>query len=522
MIRISAFNKAIGNKLLVTDTAQFESLVNALWVLQDKQPLSTLSPEELLSFCSALDSSMLLRDRQYPLRLGNFLEKGKSVPGDIGIQVTVASQFLNTCFPDASLQDLSWTLIEKPREQGAPLSRFFSLVVAARALDARDYAATEHHLLNALSQFTDCVLASRINMVLVAASSGQYGNLAAAQDITGRICLHPFNTVLTTDEGQGSYGLRMCDCPSMLPYGLDKEDPWNGPVAQEIRRSILEGGYSYCARQSCYHIHQGTLPKKADVKDTYIREIIDNNLIRLPCGPYSIILAHDTTCNLFCPSCRAKPLHADTDQKARHDAFFRTQVKPLMGENLNWVRLGYTGEAFASQHVLSSIVTIDYNRYDKLKFFVISNGTLITPDTWEKLGPAAERMTHLRISIDGASESSYESLRKPAKWKTIKKNMDFIKSLREAGSVKYLCVVCIVQKTNANDLEKLYRYCLSWGVDELVFAPLRNWGAFSEAYYNEHNVALPGNPLYEATRSAIESIVKSSGSETIKVHVGLY
>jgi hypothetical protein len=60
----------------------------------------------------------------------------------------------------------------------------------------------------------------------------------------------------------------------MLPYPLNGSrlddaggigDVWNGPEAQEIRRSILEGDYTYCAPLVCPYLVKGSLPRRDDI-----------------------------------------------------------------------------------------------------------------------------------------------------------------------------------------------------------------------------------------------------------------
>jgi hypothetical protein len=100
-------------------------------------------------------------------------------------------------------------------------------------------------------------------------------------DLSDRFCERPFTTILTisssmkpSKRGHAEPALHACDCAGMLPYPLNGSrlddaggigDVWNGPEAQEIRRSILEGDYTYCAPLVCPYLVKGSLPRRDDI-----------------------------------------------------------------------------------------------------------------------------------------------------------------------------------------------------------------------------------------------------------------
>ena len=93
-------------------------------------------------------------------------------------------------------------------------------------------------------------------------------------------------------------------------------DVYNSPKAQQIRQSILDGEFSYCVKEQCPHIQNGTLPDVDDIlnNDTFqwdgmdiptekYRDIILNSKTTGD-GPEFMHLSYDESCNLSCPSCR--------------------------------------------------------------------------------------------------------------------------------------------------------------------------------------------------------------------------
>lgn len=120
-----------------------------------------------------------------------------------------------------------------------------------------------------------------------------------------------------------------------------------------------------------------------------------------------------------------------------------------------------------------------------------TNGTLLTPEMWASL--KCQDMVHLIcVSVDAAREETYKIVRGP-NWKRLMENLAFIKSLKEAGTVRYFQLRMVVQALNWREMEE-FVYLASTFLADPVFQLVYPWGVLTAKdmiYYKEH-------PDYEA------------------------
>src|SRR5690242_10757275 len=113
-------------------------------------------------------------------------------------------------------------------------------------------------------------------------------------------CSKPFSWFEVTGWGPPKGDVYLC-CPTWLdtPVGnlqrQSVEEVWNGEQAQAIRRSILDGSFSFCREARCPYLQTGTGPvmPASKVTDPKMRQAIDEKLAVLPWGPQEINCAFD-------------------------------------------------------------------------------------------------------------------------------------------------------------------------------------------------------------------------------------
>ncbi|GHU36715.1 hypothetical protein AGMMS50256_33710 [Betaproteobacteria bacterium] len=473
---------------------------------------------QIIRFALAVDSEEL-HDRKYPLRAEYRTIAGKAFLSDANVFSILAKELLLLIFKTSNeLFDALDSSFRTRHKDLNGLERYLlAFLTGSVALNIELYSQASEYFKKTRAIYTDCVYSALAEEAIIEASGGTLLNY----DLSERTCLLPFNQLMSipTNIESFSYAFGLCNCPSMLPFYPPPENPWNGTTAQEIRRSIHDGSFRYCNKLSCFHIKNGTLPKKTDISDAYISPILDNKITKMPRGPYTLVLGHDATCNLACPQCRTGFCHTNKIEQGRHFSFFKNHIEPLMTENLHWIWLGNTGEAFASPHTLQIIKSMDFAKFPHLKFMVLSNGQLLTPSLWKKLGEAARRMTHFRISVDGA-EKSYERLRYPGKWEKLETNMAFLSSKRDVGEILNLVVQCVVQTDNLPDLWRIYEKSLEWHVDACVFTPLRNVGTMTETEFIHRSVFSPEHPLHEEMQTIFSAIRKDAEGKPVSIFIG--
>ena len=307
-------------------------------------------------------------------------------------------------------------------------------------------------------------------------------------DLSDRFCERPFTTILTVPSSLGASkggdaepALHACDCAGMLPYplgGTQSEggdgagDLWNGREAQEIRRSILEGEFTYCAPLVCPYIVKGNLPRRDEVTDPVMRDIIANKRTHLATAPRRLSLAHDVSCNIACPTCRSEIMTVKNSAREVMDRFIDRTILPLLRDATVDLIVSGDGDPIASKHYRRLLHNLDPVRHNGVGVYLVSNGLLITPKEWESLSHVHHLIKGILISIDAAEAATYEDVRRPGKWDTLTANMDFIANLRRTGAISYFVITFVVQKKNFEQMPAFVELGHRWSVDRVLFSKL--------------------------------------------------
>ena len=306
-------------------------------------------------------------------------------------------------------------------------------------------------------------------------------------DLSNRFCPHPFTTIGTLPpaganrENAATPGIFACYCPGMLPYHLNDDsestdgashDFWNGAAAREIRRSIHDGEFTYCSRMLCSDIVADRLPKRNEIKDPKLRDIIANRRMTIDDYPSEVMLAHDVSCNLACPSCRTEILVEKRRAQDAFDQYIDQTIMPLMENTKVRLHLSGDGDPIASKHYRRLLQKLDPSRHAAVDVALHSNGILFTHAEWLKLAHVHSMINSVGISIDAAEKATYEDLRRPGKWDVIIQNMEFIANLRRTGEISFLSIQFVVQKKNFEQMPAFVELGRRWSVDRIYFSRL--------------------------------------------------
>lgn len=321
----------------------------------------------------------------------------------------------------------------------------------------------------------------------------------ALYDLRNYFCSKPFEILSTGPLGE----VFPCSCPAWLPFPtgniLEAQSPdevWNSEAAIEIRRSILDGDFTYCSRMLCPMITGKTLPKKAEVTDPVMRSYIDNHTTVLD-KVSQVVLSHDSTCNLACPSCRPEVMAANaTEQQKLAEAKERV-ITPLLKKVTQWVFMTTDGDPFASQHYRSILADFNREEYPTLILSLQTNGLLFTPQQWERLPGIHDMVYSVRVSIDAATAKTYEKLRFPGRWSNLMPNLEFIAKLRKAEVIKNFGLNFVVQEANFREMPAFVELGMILGVDVIAFQRILNFGLYETGQFLDVDVADPRHPLYK-------------------------
>ncbi len=360
-------------------------------------------------------------------------------------------------------------------------------------------------------------------------------------DLRGRFCPRPFEVLVssqslgwnaetnTTEQVMGSSYL--CDCAAWLPFiagnvvEADSADSvWNSEGAQEIRRSIFDGDYSYCSRTMCPAIVNDALPRMEDVTAPRLRRIIDNRETVLPDAPRLIALGHDSSCNLACPSCRVELVMANKTQSEKLDRARDRVILPLLRNNQVGVHLTAWGDPFASRHYRSILEALRDDDFKDVSLSILTNGLGLTPHVWTTMPHLAEKIVELRVSIDAATKETYENVRRPGRWDVLMENLKRMGELNRAGTfgrnrlhngVRWVntdlaidneiafALAFVVQSANFREMPAFVELTNEVGADAIVFQKYYSLGHEDATVFASKDVTSPAHPEHSALQEIL-------------------
>lgn len=404
----------------------------------------------------------------------------------------------------------------------------------------------------ALDTMTSCPISQRLLLDALRALRAAGAKLTTAEenglaDLRGRFCPRPFEMIVsgqgvrwnektgTTEQVMGS--TYACDCAAWVPFvtgnmleGESADAVWNSPGMQEVRRSVLDGDYSYCSRTTCPAIINGALPRVEEVTAPRLRQIIDNHETVITDGPRIVALGHDSSCNLACPTCRTDLMMANREQSERLDRGRDKVILPMLQNREIAVQMTSWGDPFASRHYRSILETLHEPEYDGVRLFLLTNGLGLTAHTWKTMPHLAEKIVELRVSVDAASKVTYENVRRPGKWETIRENLCVMGEVNRKGTFlrnrtgvhaprtelnvvmeePYSFVIAfVVQHANFREIPAFVRLGEELGAS-VVFQKYYSFGHESPAAFAAKDVTSPSHPDHEEFQAILRDPIMQS------------
>ncbi|WP_068113027.1 SPASM domain-containing protein [Tropicimonas marinistellae] len=375
-------------------------------------------------------------------------------------------------------------------------SAFDWTLAAFHSLSTGDYAMAEARAARALARATNDL---GVQAILHQARRGG----AADPGFGGRFCDAPFRTIETAPGGD----VYFC-CPAWLPKpigNLDTEsagDIWNSDAAKDIRASIHDGSYRYCSRSHCPKLTADTLPETADLSNAKMRAISRTEATELDAMPERLVLSHDKSCNLSCPSCRSELVIARKAEQKRLNALADRVLFPLMGQARR-LRMTGSGDPFGSAHfqyVMRRLKDLDN---PDLKVDLQTNGVLLTPALWDRLGLEG-RVEQMLVSSDAATPETYAILRRGATFEQLMRALTFIAELRRENRIRNFRLDFVVQALNFREMPAFVELAQSLRCDGVKFQMIRNWGTFTPAAFDAANVARRDHAENDAFRAVLD------------------
>lgn len=322
--------------------------------------------------------------------------------------------------------------------------------------------------------------------------------------LEGRFCTAPFEQLDVLEQSA-----HQC-CASWLHTSAGNlattpwPQVWNSPAAQAVRHSVLDGSYRYCNKTACPKIQANELPYADAIaaRSDFWADVVVNGRTVLDRGPAVVNLAYDRTCNLACPSCRTERFAADDATRARFDSLQETAILPML-KQADVVFVTGSGDPFASKNFRKLMLALTIAEYPDLRFQIMTNGMLFTPQQWAEFATLHGRVAMLKISVDAATGPTHEALRLGARWPIMLENLKFAGELVKAGQIEQFDLVFVVQQANFREMGDAVDLARDVGASGIYFSRLTNWGTFSPEAYAARAVCLPGHPDHELLRIAM-------------------
>lgn len=312
-------------------------------------------------------------------------------------------------------------------------------------------------------------------------------------DLAGRFCRAPFESLETAPGGD----VHFC-CPAWLPVpigNLDSSSPeeiWNSPAAQAIRASIHDGSYRYCSRVHCAHLSSGTLPRTEALPTPALREAAAGRRTRLDVRPRKLVLAHDRSCTLSCPSCRTGVITAGGAELARLDRMAEEVLLPLARDAAQ-VRVTSSGDPFGSRHFRRLMKRLSREAFPGLALEIQTNGVLFDAEAWTELDLAG-RVALAAISLDAADPATYAIVRRGGSFDRLLVNLDFLAERRRAGEIGRMRLDFVVQARNFREMPEMPPIAARYGFDAVKFQMIRNWHTWSPAEFAAQDIGASTHP----------------------------
>ncbi|MFC1848584.1 radical SAM protein [candidate division CSSED10-310 bacterium] len=304
-----------------------------------------------------------------------------------------------------------------------------------------------------------------------------------AQKYKAYFCPVPFENVYIDYQGNMNphcAGLVTVSMGNLISH--DFMEVWNSDIAQIIRASILTGSFTYCLEQKCQMLLQKKLPRITGMNNPIHKDIIKRRQTTFKVGPTGLNIGYDPTCNLICPSCRTKH-YLSTDQVGRSEIIHQK----AMGDHLHSAQrlvLSGMGEPFASRLHKEFLQNYHRTLFPLLKIQIVTNGLLLTPEMWFSLSAAHAAIDTLAISIDAATETTYQ-FNRGGDFKTLLKNLEFIAGLRKKNVINKLIFDFVVQANNYKEMKSFVALGKKYGSDWIAFKHIENWGMYTEKEFEE-------------------------------------
>ena len=309
------------------------------------------------------------------------------------------------------------------------------------------------------------------------------------KDLTGKFCGNPFNRFEVQPDGT----VAVC-CTSWLPESIgnvnDKsmEEIINSEDAQKIRLSILDGSFKYCDHRVCPKIINDDLQSKEEIlKNNYpgqkrLVHAIKTNDTTIP-YPIHINFLWDRSCNLSCPSCRVEKIMWTKGKKyerilSMQDSILDFVLSQNITDEICRFNITGSGDPFGSKMYREFLFDFDGTKHPNIKIDLQTNGVMFTPATWKRIHKVHDNLSLVMVSVDAATEPTYDIVRRDGNWGMLLENLAFLSEKRKENKMDQLRLDYVVQWHNYKEMVQFVEMFTKPpfdGIDKIHFSMITDW-----------------------------------------------
>jgi len=328
-------------------------------------------------------------------------------------------------------------------------------------------------------------------------------------DTSKLFCKQPFDNFEVDERGD----VRTC-CAYWMNDTIGNvnessiEDILNSEKVKKIRASILDGSFSYCNKQTCARLQSKStydnecgIYVRDDVKDTRYRKIIDENITEID-HIKLVNFLWDESCNLKCPSCRIESIMYTKGKRYEKilgiqnsilDFVLQEQPKEDVVFNITG-----SGDPFGSKIFRDFLLDFDGQQHPNIIINLQTNGVMLTKKMWNMMHKCHNNISEIIVSIDAATEETYDKVRVGGNWETLMKNIKMLSELRLQGKIKGTFTLdFVVQKQNYAEMPLAVELANSLdGIDVMKFSLVTDWGTWKREVFEDHAIWMDNNPLH--------------------------
>ena len=291
-------------------------------------------------------------------------------------------------------------------------------------------------------------------------------------------CQEPFIHAEISSNG----AVRLC-CTSWHPKVVGNindtslHEIWIGNESIKVRNSINDLSYTYCKLDIC--------PSWQSNRGFYKHPQTITTIL-----PKRLKFSFDHSCNLECPSCRTSKIqHVKGSKQYNYSMSILNKIKE------SYYSIGYdqetefiitgSGDPFGSDVFRNFLYDLDGTKLPLLKLVFLTNGVMLTEKIINKIHKIHKNIFRMNISIDAATEKTYNIVRKGGNFKQLKENIKQIHSNPNLEHV-IICYSFVVQNTNFLELPDFAKWILSYPKAQIRFTKLLPWNDMGIKYEDEN------------------------------------